>query len=238
MITITDGPVIFGLSNALGGPIPLLARGQGLRPTTSILVRGKPGNGKTLLACYLAIELAKQAKLDVTIATTITLPIELVAQQQRLFGAYNMTHFITDWSKPLPDMTIDEFVNNAGRHQTSAWMGMIDEGPDMGGGFGTLVGRSIKESRLGIGAAVLDMIGGENSTKEVANDTVHAMGALGVSLVAVSEYPESPWETMVDIIIDLDRSKEEARVSKNRFGPTGVASFWIKDGLHFGVVRE
>jgi KaiC/GvpD/RAD55 family RecA-like ATPase len=71
---------IDGLNLLLGGGIPVLKRHEDFRESATLLVRGPPGSGKTILGVQLAGSLARSLGCDVAYGCVELLPSELASQ--------------------------------------------------------------------------------------------------------------------------------------------------------------
>ncbi len=71
---------ITGLDLVLGGGLRFVERVAGAGESTTVLVRGAAGTGKTLLAMHLAAAVAKALSADVAVACVELLPLELQTQ--------------------------------------------------------------------------------------------------------------------------------------------------------------
>lgn len=71
-----------GLRIVLGGGLPVLARGPDLEESATILIRGGPGVGKTVLATHVASSVAGILDCDVAFGCIELLPSELAAQHE------------------------------------------------------------------------------------------------------------------------------------------------------------
>lgn len=69
----------FGLRLVLGGGVRLVSRGEGIAGSTTILVRGAPGTGKTVLGLHIATAIASLLHCDVAYGCVEILPPELAA---------------------------------------------------------------------------------------------------------------------------------------------------------------
>ena len=68
----------------LGGPLRLVERVEGAGASQCILIRGGPGVGKSIVATYMATEIATALFTNVAYACVELLPLELRAQQEAL----------------------------------------------------------------------------------------------------------------------------------------------------------
>lgn len=81
-----EGPRIPGLDLMIDGPIPMIRRGGSSELSSTVLIRGGPGVGKSILAMRLASAFADELKANIAYACLELLPSELAAQQARLVG--------------------------------------------------------------------------------------------------------------------------------------------------------
>lgn len=225
---IQPGPKVMGLDLMIGGAIPLLARAE--HPQTAILVRGEAGSGKTVLATFLAAQLAAQLEGDVAYACVELLPIELAAQNAALYPEKPILDVVPVWSSPPPPsprprcwasaIELGERIDAKATQEL-----FVTELPKL------LEGARDKAEKRPIKVLVVDAVSvayhlGASAPRMLADDVCKWAAEENVALIVVEESvtPEpSVWSFAVDLVIELTNESSPAgqrslRVPKNRFG--------------------
>lgn len=225
--TVPSGSV--GLDLVLGGGVRLLHRiaGSGAESAT-ILVRGGPGTGKSVLATDIALRMARAVGGDVLYVCIEVLPSEVIAQCMGFDGFDPATAI---------DLAKAEAHKTSGDSPTLV-VGMteMEMGPPEEGGIPDLGQMILDLLRISDGRGcnprivVVDSLSdGYKLGASVPRETVDGLCKLAVEqgwvLVLVEEAVNndaSPWSFAVDTVLSLEvtrKGRREARVTKHRFGP-------------------
>lgn len=245
----------FGLDLVLGDGIATLARLPDRDPSASILIRGGPGAGKTLLGSQLAIVLANDRGGDVAYACVELLPSELHAQLDSVWPTANekapVARLVQDavanrfrappFGKKSSGIHSDLYASTlplpAGKelHEFGAAIeGLLSAIERSGGSPSVLV---IDSLARGYGLA--------DAPRIFADSLVKLAVERGLVLILLEEsrIPDTTeWAYAMDVVLELehvDRSSSAAAqmerrlwVMKNRFGPStpGPHRFSILEG--------
>ena len=121
-----------GLDEVLSGGFRLFARYPGGEESGSLLIRGAPGTGKSILGSRLGHAVAKALGADVLIACVEILPTEMLEQLQRF-----------DWAAGVEIIDLHQQRSSSANRATSAiGLGLLDLGstndPDFSGALSAL----------------------------------------------------------------------------------------------------
>ncbi|MBI4706256.1 MAG: AAA family ATPase [Deltaproteobacteria bacterium] len=140
-----------GIDVIFGGGIRTLERVPGAGESVSILLRGPPGSGKTLLGASLAAAMARSLGKDVAYGCVELLPVELAAQLEGLLpsSGSNAVHVVPlpAAERPLPEglrvLAASLPLASPGEDQRQllgpALVGLLAEARDAGARPGVLV---------------------------------------------------------------------------------------------------
>jgi KaiC/GvpD/RAD55 family RecA-like ATPase len=225
--TVPSGSV--GLDLVLGGGVRLLHRIAGSSAeSATILVRGGPGTGKSVLAADIAMRMARAVGGDVLYVCIEVLPSEVIAQRMG-FDGFDPTTAI--------DLAHADARKTSGDSPTLVvGMSEMEMSPPEEGGGPDLGQMILDLLRLSDGrgcnsrVVVVDSLSdGYKLGAGVPRETVDGLCKLAVEqgwvLVLVEEAVNddaSPWSFAVDTVLSLEVTREgrrEARVTKHRFGP-------------------
>lgn len=228
--TVPSGSV--GLDLVLGGGMRLLHRIAGSSAeSATILVRGGPGVGKSVLATDLARRMARAVGGDVLYVCIEVLPSEVIAQCMG-FDDFDPTTAIdlaqaearkTSGDRPTLVVGMTEMETN---HPDEDGEGGV---PDLGQMILDLL-RLSDDRGCDPRVVVVDSLSdGYKLGAGVPRETVDGLCKLAVEqgwvLILVEETAKddaSPWSFAVDTVLSLEvtrSGKREARVTKHRFGP-------------------
>lgn len=225
--TVPSGSV--GLDLVLGGGVRLLHRIAGMSAeSATILVRGGPGTGKSVLATDIALRIARAVGGDVLYVCIEILPREVIAQRMG-FDSFDPTTIIdlADAEARKVNTTLPTLVVG----MTAMEMGPPEEGgaPDLGQMILDLLRISYDRGCKPLVVVVDSLTDGYNLGASVPRPVVDGVCKLAVEqgwvLVLVEETVNddaSPWSFAVDTVISLEvteAGRREARVTKHRFGP-------------------
>ena len=228
-----------GLDLVLGGGIRTLPRVEGVNESATILLRGPPGSGKTLLGSQMASSLARLLKGPVAYGCIELLPMELAAQLAA-FGAV------------FPPVSTPPFGPSP-----AIAAGLLDLG-DEGAEVETIEPaiRALLEEVGKLGAKprvlVLDSLSdgyrlGASVPRVVADGLCKLAAAEGLVLFLLEETVDpkpSPWSFAADVVIELGSAEEESVrgaagqlerrlvVSKSRFGPVDLGPHLFQVDKH------
>jgi len=225
--TVPSGSV--GLDLVLGGGVRLLHRISGSSAeSATLLVRGGPGTGKSVLAADIAMRMARAVGGDVLYVCIEVLPSEVIAQRMGFDGFDPATAI---------DLAQADSRKTSGDSPTLV-VGMteMEMGPPEEGGTPDLGQMILDLLRLSDGrgcnprVVVVDSLSdGYKLGASVPRETVDGVCKLAVEqgwvLVLVEEAVNdqaSPWSFAVDTVLSLEvtrQGRREARVTKHRFGP-------------------
>lgn len=245
---MTTIPVdVDGLNLLLGGGVPVIKRAQDLEASASILVRGPPGSGKTILGLQLAGSIARYLRADVAYGCVEILPSEIAAQhrslgreairEQVLTAPFSAASVTPDGCRIFAGI-LD--IGSSGEETSridAAIVGLLEEVGRCGGRPRVVVIDSLSDGyRLGASAP-----------RELADAMCKMAASRGAILILLEEIASSGptvWSFAVDIAIQLSVGEGEPSpgapgtlerrlaVTKNRFGPSqiGVNHFAILSG--------
>lgn len=238
---------ILGLDLGLGGGFRLVRRTWNAdRESATILVRGGPGAGKSVLAQDLAVRLARSLGGDALYACVEILPSEVLAQRIG-FAGFDPTAVVE---------LSEAHQRTSNSPTTSLLLGMLDipSGPDgqpeLGGTLLMLSsiasGRGYKP-KVVVVDSLSDGYGLGASTPRVAADAVCKLAIeQGWILILIEEADAnvafSPWAFAVDTVLNLrvqfppagGIARRELIISKHRFAGAdpGPHRLWIDaDGI-------
>ncbi len=222
--TVPSGSV--GLDLVLGGGPRLLRHIHGASSeSATVLVRGGPGTGKSVLAADFAMRMARALGGDVLYVCVEILPSEVIAQRIG-FDGFDPTKVI-DLAQPEARKT-----SNDGPMLVTGMTepALTEDGgiPDVGGMILDLV-RISDERGCDPRVVVVDSLSdGYQLGSKVPRPTVDGVCKLAVEqgwvLVLVVEAVDdqaSPWSFAVDTVLSLEvapSGRREVRVTKHRFG--------------------
>jgi KaiC/GvpD/RAD55 family RecA-like ATPase len=213
--------VDLGINVLLGGGFRVVERLEGKRSAT-VLLRGGPGAGKTLMALEVAVTLARHMGGDVVVGCMELLPSEFAAQVE---GARS------DLRPSVVVLPMDSKPKTDGPH---IYCGLLTDGPD---GFDPVLAMEalaavVTEKRGGNPTVfVLDsLIEGYGASPSMPRVDVDAVIKLAVDRGAglvlceetTSETP-SAWSFAADTVLELSVDAQRGRqieVRKHRFGPS------------------
>jgi KaiC/GvpD/RAD55 family RecA-like ATPase len=221
-----------GLDRVLGGPLRLVERLPN-QPSTSVLVRGGPGTGKTSLALHLAADIAKQLDGDVLFASVEMVASELRAIYDGTSGEDRLGKQVVDLVKPAADVAGPD-----GSHAT-VWFANLDvvgrSGSDvhaaLESSFVELLRLAKSSTSRAVRAVVVDGLSdgydlGAKAPRSLADGLVKFAAQEGLVLILVEE-TNSPdvthWSFAVDISLfvmneaGLPPGSRELRVEKSRY---------------------
>jgi KaiC/GvpD/RAD55 family RecA-like ATPase len=238
---IIPGPVFPGLDVMIRGAIPTIIR-HGDTPQTTILIRGGPGSGKTILATQLASLFAAKFSSDVVYACVNILPSELAAQAEGLCIQPPPQRIITDWKCPA-------------QADPNFWTGMLDlkDRTDPSWTrelFQKEIVELLKSARThsarGVRVMVVDSMNsayglGADSPRAFAEDIASFAAAEGLVLIVIEERDDnegtvSPWPFTMDMHLSMRNDGGALRVLKNRFGPIDTATAEVSIETGRGLV--
>jgi KaiC/GvpD/RAD55 family RecA-like ATPase len=225
--TVPSGSV--GLDLVLGGGVRVLRRISGM-PTESatVLVRGGPGTGKSVLATDLALRLARAVGGDVLYVCIEVLPREVIAQRMG-FDGFDPASAI-DLAEPEARKTSStEPMLVVGMTEAENVSEEEGGGPDLGSMILDLVRISVDRGCNPRVVVVDSLSDGYKLGAGVPRPTVDGVCKLAIEqgwvLILVEETVDnraSPWSFAVDTVLSLEvteAGRREARVTKHRFGP-------------------
>lgn len=211
-----------GMDLLLGGGWRLVER-LPAKESATVLVRGGPGAGKTLVAFQAAVELAKALGGDVLVACVEILPTEYRAQLVSARPDVNQESVVV-----LPTSSQDTFEDGP-----RCFIGLLSEldpdAPDLVAGVESLQREVASLGGKPVVTVVDSLIDGYGlgaSAPRVGIDAVMKFAAqAGQALVLCEEAGSpstSPWVFAVDTVLELSlESREPVRrieIRKNRFG--------------------
>lgn len=225
--TVPSGSV--GLDLVLGGGMRLLHRIAGTSAeSATLLVRGGPGAGKSVLAADIALRMARAVGGDVLYVCIEVLPSEVIAQRMGFDGFDPATAI--DLAEPEARKASGEGPTLV-VGLTEMEMGPPEEGgaPDLGQMILDLRRISVDRGCNPRVVVVDSLSDGYNLGSRTPRETVDGLCKLAVEqgwvLVLVEETVNddaSPWSFAVDTVLSLEvtrAGRREARVTKHRFGP-------------------
>lgn len=225
--TVPSGSV--GLDLVLGGGVRVLHRIAGTSAeSATILVRGGPGAGKSVLATDTALRMARALGGDVLYVCIEILPSEVIAQRMG-FDGFDPTTVIDLANAEARKVNTADPTLVVG--MTAMEMGPPEEGgaPDLGQMILDLLRISHDRGCKPLVVVVDSLTDGYNLGGSVPRPVVDGVCKLAVEqgwvLVLVEETVNddaSPWSFAVDTVISLEvteAGRREARVTKHRFGP-------------------
>ncbi|MEP7123067.1 MAG: ATPase domain-containing protein [Byssovorax sp.] len=225
--TVPSGSV--GLDLVLGGGVRLLRRIAGSSAeSATLLVRGGPGAGKSVLATDIALRMARAVGGDVLYVCIEVLPSEVIAQCMG-FDSFDPKTAI-DLAQPEARKASEDGPTLV-VGMTEMGMVAADDGvdPDLGQMILDLLRISDGRGCSPCVVVVDSLSDGYNLGASVPRETVDGLCKLAVEqgwmLILVEEAVDnraSPWSFAVDTVLSLEVTPEgrrEARVTKHRFGP-------------------
>ncbi len=212
----------------LGGPLRLVERVEGAGASQCILIRGGPGVGKSIVATYMATEIATALFTNVAYACVELLPLELRAQQEALDAT-------NGWSVLLPE----EWSTPGTQHILAAALDLgdrVDEVTTQETFSRELVevfDRARSSAVVGVGVLVVDSVsedyglGGRHVPRHLVDAIAKFAAVNGIVVIVIEETHDltpSPWSFASDTVLEIDGAptasgRRRVRVSKNRFGP-------------------
>lgn len=226
----------WGLDLALGGGVRMVSRLEGREPSSTTLIRGGPGAGKTILAYQTAVELASARGGDVAYACVELLPTELQAQIEGIWDSQKPPSKAAASRLLMPPFARHTAVSVA------VYTAVLNLGPTpeaapdvLGEGMEELV-----EAARGVGGTpkvlVVDSLsagyGLSAMPREVIDAVVKYAVREGLVLLLLEEGlvgDRSEWAYAVDIVVELDhldrtdlnaQLERKLWVVKNRFAPS------------------
>jgi KaiC/GvpD/RAD55 family RecA-like ATPase len=227
---------IEGLNLVLGGGVPILKRVPGpAGESATLVVRGPPGSGKTILGTQLAGALGRALGCDVAYGCVELLPSELAAQH----GTIKRSD-VSERVVPAP-FAKDEPKSE----QCRIFAGLLDidpsaeEGPNISRSVGDLL-EAIKEAGGKPRIVVIDSLSegyglGASAPRRLADDLCKMAALQGLILILLEEsigLSPSVWSFACDTVFELGASEDDHApgmpslfmrrlvVSKNRLGPS------------------
>jgi KaiC/GvpD/RAD55 family RecA-like ATPase len=235
-----------GLKTSLGGPLRLIERMPN-QASTSVLVRGGPGTGKTSLALHIAVDAADRLGGDVLFASVEMVPEELRALYDGTTGERRLGRHVIDLARPTQaTMALDP-------SSPVVWFGNLDvlerEGSDvyaaLENSFVELLGATRSKPSRPLRAVVVDGLSdgyglGSRAPRSLADGLVKFAAQEGLVLLLVEE-TNSPdvthWSFAVDVSLfvmnetGLPPGARELRVEKSRYSAASVGPhLYLMDG--------
>jgi len=223
-----------GLDLVLGGGIPAVRRADELLPSTTLLVRGPPGSGKSVFGTQLAGALARELGCDVAYGCVEILPHELRAQHAS-FGRAGERVVMPPFPRQEPpkkgECRIFTAVLDLGEAGTErenfggAVIELLDAVKQSGGEPRVLVIDSLSDG-YGLGASV---------PRKLADELCKMGAERGMLVILLEETLDgrpSSWSFATDIVFGLETQTEDQApdmpapfdrriaVMKNRFAPS------------------
>jgi KaiC/GvpD/RAD55 family RecA-like ATPase len=223
-----------GLDLVLGGGIPAVRRADDLLPSTTLLVRGPPGSGKSVFGTQLAGALARELGCDVAYGCVEILPHEL-REQHASFGRAGERVIMPPFPRQeLPKKgecrifaaVLD--LGEAGTERSNFGSAVIE--------FLDAVKRSAGEPRVMVIDSLSDGYGlGASVPRKLADELCKVAAERGMFLVLLEETIDgrpSSWSFATDIVFGLETQTEDqapdmpapfdrrVAVMKNRFAPS------------------
>jgi KaiC/GvpD/RAD55 family RecA-like ATPase len=225
---------IDGLNLLLGGGIPVLKRHEDFRESATLLVRGPPGSGKTILGVQLAGSLARSLGCDVAYGCVELLPSELAAQHAGIKKAevqerVIMAPFKTQKPRGNECRIFAEMLDIGSSGEEVAKLGdaiehVLSVINDAGGKPRVLVIDSLSDGYN---------LGATKAPRELADALCKMAARRGMVLILLEEIVESrpsAWSFATDVVLQLSASEDVAAlrlsdsyerriaVAKNRLG--------------------
>lgn len=225
-----------GLDVLLGGGWRLVRR-LGDAESTTVVVRGGSGAGKTLVGVHVALELARALGGDVVVGCVEILPTEYVAQLQSARPSLP-----ADRVAMLPTAATSA---DGPRVYVGLMLDLDPEQPDLNASLLTLRDATATAGGKPVVFVVDSLIEGygigSSAPRIAADDCMKFAAKHGVGLVLceeiVSDAP-SPWVFAADTVLQLGvESRERGRwieIKKHRFGPsaTGRHELVLAEAAH------
>lgn len=224
---------IEGLNLILGGGIPVLKRHETFGESATLLVRGPPGSGKSVLGWQIAGSLARSLGCDVAYGCVELLPSELAAQHAGIKRPEVKERVVTaPFEKPEPKgddcRLFAEMLDIGASGEEVAKLGdaiehVLEAIERAGGQPGVLVLDSLSDG-YNLGA---------KAPRELADAVCKMAAQRGMVLILLEETVEtrpSPWSFACDTVLELDVGPtpvphdagevlcRRIRVPKNRLG--------------------
>ncbi|MFO0603726.1 MAG: hypothetical protein U0324_11160 [Polyangiales bacterium] len=224
-------PGVPGLAMVLGGGVSLLKRTPNAAPSGTLLIRGAPGAGKSLLGLHVAVGVADALGGDVCCACVEILPVELHAQA----APFGLSERFVEAPFPPPP------GEASGRARIFA--GLLDLGArpqeqeNLGAALSALIGaagRGGAKPRVLVIDSLSDGYGlGGSAPRDLADAVCKLAGELGLYVILLEEAVAAKptvWSFAVDAVFELAVLEDDARdpartlvdrrlrVIKNRFG--------------------
>lgn len=240
MMEIDVGIEMFSL--VMGGELRLIERLPGVAPSTSILVRGGAGSGKTALGLHLAAGLARALGGDVAYACVEIVPAELRAIHDG----------VAVKESAVVDLTSAEPADNGGVRIFAANLDVVGvEKPDavLPGEVERFVAEAVRASAArGVRVLVLDSLSqgyglGLGAPRALADGLVKFAAERGLTVILLEETVSSEpsqWCFAVDTVLELSGADglgpgaRWMRVTKHRYAAATVGPHLLEIG-HTGV---
>jgi len=215
------------LDLALGGGIAVIDRPGLANASGTIVVRGPPGSGKTILGSQLAVAIARSLSCEIAYACVEILPTEVEAQLRGFeflaedFGFQTPPFFRpADTSKPSRIYASILNIGDQGETLGDGLSSLLKEVREIGGRPRVVVIDSLSDG-YGLGASV------DRRTADGLCKFFIETGVVGILLEEATQEGPSPWNFACESVIELGHASSATTggrtrqlvVSKHRFGP-------------------